>query len=166
LCGVRPAGAHRRRIRCVATHAVQLAKAFGSYVTRVCNAAKVDMVRSLGADRVIDYTHEDFADGTERYDLILDLGGRSSLSRLRRALTPRGTLVIVGGEGGGNLTGMGRQLRALVISPFVRQRLTLLVPKEHHAHLERLTAYIEAGTVTPTVDRTYPLDQAADAMHN
>jgi NADPH:quinone reductase-like Zn-dependent oxidoreductase len=148
----------------VGSYAVQLAKAFGADVTGVCSAAKVDLVRSLGADRVIDYTHDDFADGAERYDLILDLGGSSSLSRLRRALTPRGTLVIVGGEGGGNLTGMGRQLRALVFSPFVRQRLTMLVPKEHHADLERLTAYIEAGTVTPSVDRTYPLDQAADAM--
>ena len=148
----------------VGSYAVQLAKAFGSHVTGVCSTAKIDLVRSLGADRVIDYTHDDFADGTERYDLILDIGGSSSLSRLRRALSPRGTLVIVGGEGGGNLTGMGRQLRALALSPFLRQRLTLLVPKEHYADLERLTAYIEAGTVTPSIDRTYPLDQAADAM--
>jgi NADPH:quinone reductase-like Zn-dependent oxidoreductase len=147
----------------VGSYAVQLAKAFGSHVTGVCSTAKIDLVRSLGADRVIDYTHDDFADGT-RYDLILDIGGSSSLSRLRRALSPRGTLVIVGGEGGGNLTGMGRQLRALALAPFVRQRLTPLVPKEHHADLERLTAYIEAGNVTPIIDRTYPLDQAADAM--
>ena len=148
----------------VGTYAVQLAKALGAHVTGVCSTAKIDLVRSLGADRVIDYTHDDFADGTERYDLILAIGGGSSVSRLRRALSPRGTLVIVGGEGGGNLTGMGRQLRALALSPFVRQRLTLLVPKEHYADLERLTAYIEAGTVTPSIDRTYPLDQAADAM--
>jgi len=148
----------------VGSYAVQLAKAFGSHVTGVSSTAKIDLVRSLGADRVIDYTHDDFADGAEHYDLILDIGGGSSLSRLRRALSPRGTLVIVGGEGGGNLTGMGRQLRAVAISPFVRQRLTLLVPKEHYADLERLTAYIEAGTVTPCVDRTFPLHQAADAM--
>jgi NADPH:quinone reductase-like Zn-dependent oxidoreductase len=148
----------------VGTHAVQLAKASGAHVTGVCSTAKIDLVRALGADRVIDYTQDDFADGTERYDLILDVGGSSPLSRLRRALDPKGTLVIVGGEGGGNLTGMGRQLRALALSPFVRQRLTLLVPKEHYADLERLTAYIEAGTVTPSIDRTYPLDQAADAM--
>lgn len=148
----------------VGTYAVQLAKAFGANVTGVCSTAKVDLVRSLGADRVIDYTHDDFADGTERYDLIVDIGGSSPLSRLRRALAPKGTLVIVGGEGGGTLTGMGRQLRALALSPFVRQRLTLLVPKERHADLERLTEHIEAGTVTPSIDRTYPLDQAADAM--
>ena len=148
----------------VGTYAVQLAKALGADVTGVCSTAKIDLVRSLGADRVIDYTHDDFADGTARYDLILDIGGSSPLSRLRRALSPKGTLVIVGGEGGGKLTGMGRQLRALALSPFVRQRLTLLVPKEHYSDLERLTAYIEAGTVTPSIDRTYPLDQAADAM--
>ena len=148
----------------VGTYAVQLAKALGAHVTGVCSTAKIDLVRSLGADRVIDYTHDDFADGTERYDLILDIGGSSSLSRLRRALSPKGTLVIVGGEGGGTLTGMGRQLRAVALSPFLRQRLTLLVPKEHYADLERLTEYIEAGAVTPSIDRTYPLDQAADAM--
>jgi NADPH:quinone reductase-like Zn-dependent oxidoreductase len=113
---------------------------------------------------VIDYTHDDFADGAERYDLIIDIGGSSPLSRLRRALNPEGTLVIVGGEGGGTLTGMGRQLRAVALSPFLRQRLTLLVPKEHYADLERLTAYIEAGTVTPSIDRTYPLHCAVDAM--
>ena len=148
----------------VGTYAVQLAKVLGADVTGVCSTAKIDLVRSLGADRVIDYTHDDFADGSERYDLILDIGGSSALSRLRRALGPKGTLVIVGGEGGGSLTGMGRQLRAVALSLFVRQRLTLLGPKEHYADLERLTAYIEAGTVTPSIDRTYPLDQAADAM--
>ena len=148
----------------VGTYAVQLAKALGADVTGVCSTAKIDLVRSLGADRVIDYTHDDFADGSERYDLILDIGGSSALSRLRRALGPKGTLVIVGGEGGGSLTGMGRQLRAVALSLFVQQRLTLLGPKEHYADLERLTEYIEAGTVTPSIDRTYPLDQAADAM--
>jgi NADPH:quinone reductase-like Zn-dependent oxidoreductase len=148
----------------VGTYAVQLAKALGAHVTGVCSTAKIDLVRSLGADRVIDYTHDDFADGTERYDLILDIGGSSSLSRLRRALSPKGTLVIVGGEGGGTLTGMGRQLQAVALSPVLRQRLTLLVPKEHYADLEQLTAYIEAGAVTPSIERTYPLDQAAYAM--
>ena len=117
----------------VGTYAVQLAKALGADVTGVCSTAKIDLVRSLGADRVIDYTHDDFADGNERYDLILDIGGSSPLSRLRHALGPKGTLVIVGGEGGGTLTGMGRQLRALALSPFLRQRLTLLGPKEHYA---------------------------------
>ena len=132
---------------------------------RVCSTAKVDLVRSLGADQVIDYTKTDFADGTEHYRLIIDIGGSSPLSRLRRALTHQGTLVIVGGEGGRELTGMGRQLRAVALSPFVSQRLTMLVPKEHYGDLDKLTEPIEAGTVTPSVGCTYPLDQAADAMH-
>jgi NADPH:quinone reductase-like Zn-dependent oxidoreductase len=148
----------------VGTYAVQLAKALGANVTGVCSTAKIGLVRSLGADRVIDYTQNDFADGTERYDLILDIGGSSSLSRLRRALRPKGTLVIVGGEGGGNLTGMGRQLRALALSPFPKQRLTVLAPKERYSDLERLTEFIEAGAITPSIDREYPLEQAAEAM--
>ena len=148
----------------VGSYAVQIAKSFGANVTGVCSTAKIDLVRSLGADQVIDYTQADFADGTEHYDLIIDIGGSSPLSRLRRALTHRGTLVIVGGEGGGKLTGMGRQLRAVALSPFVSQRLTMLIPKEHYADLDKLTELIEAGTVTPSVGCTYPLDQAADAM--
>ena len=110
----------------VGSYAVQLAKAFGAEVTGVASTAKLDLVRSLGADHVIDYTRDDFADGEHRYDLIIDIAGNPTLSRLRRALTPRGTAVIVGGEEGGNLTGgMDRQLRALVLSPFVGQRLTM-----------------------------------------
>ncbi len=104
----------------VGTYAVQLAKALGAKVTAVCSTGKVDLVRSLGADDVIDYTRADFADGRQHYDLILDIGGNSRLSRLRRALTPKGTLVIAGGEGG-KWTGVGRQLRALALSPMVRQ---------------------------------------------
>ena len=112
----------------VGSYAVQLAKALGAEVTGVCSTAKLDLVRSLGADHVIDYTRDDFADGTHRYDLILDIAGNPTLSRLRRALTPTGTAVIVGGEEGGNLTGgMDRQLRALVLSP-VRP------PAADHAH--------------------------------
>jgi NADPH:quinone reductase-like Zn-dependent oxidoreductase len=150
----------------VGTYAVQLAKAFGAQVTGVCSTAKVELVRSLGADQVIDYTRDDFADGVQRYDLILDIGGNSRLSRLRRALAPRGTLVIVGGEGGGKWTGMGRQLRALVLSQFVRQRLTTLVSKEHHRYLEALRPLIEAGRLTPVIDRTYPLADVPDAMRH
>jgi NADPH:quinone reductase-like Zn-dependent oxidoreductase len=149
----------------VGTYAVQLAKAFGAEVTGVCSTAKLDLVRAIGADHVLDYTQEDFADGTQRYDLILDIGGNSRLSRLRRALAPRGTLVIVGGEAGGRWTGgFGRSLRAVGLSLFVRQRLTMLVCKEHHADLERMTELIEAGDVTPTIDRTYSLDEVPDAM--
>ena len=148
----------------VGSYAVQLAKAFGANVTGVCSTAKTDSVLALGASRVIDYTQEDFADGTQRYDLVIDIGGSSPLSRLRRAMAPKGTLVIVGGEEGGKLTGMGRQVRALMLSPFVSQRLTMLVPKENHADLERLAELIEDGAVTPSVDREFPLEQAADAM--
>jgi NADPH:quinone reductase-like Zn-dependent oxidoreductase len=107
----------------VGTFAVQLAKAFGAEVTGVCSTSKLDLVRSLGADHVIDYTVTDFADEPNRYDLILDIGGNASLARIRRALTPRGTLVLVGGENSGNWIGMSRQLRAVALSPFIRQRL-------------------------------------------
>jgi NADPH:quinone reductase-like Zn-dependent oxidoreductase len=151
----------------VGTYAVQIAKASGAEVTGVCSTAKLDLVRSLGADHVIDYTQDDFASEPERYDLILDNGGNSSLSRLRRALASSGTLVIVGGENGGRWTGgFGRQLRAVALSPFVRQRLVMKTPKEHYADLERLARLIEAGEVTPVIERTYPLHQAPDAMRH
>jgi len=151
----------------VGTYAVQIAKASGAKVTGVCSTAKVDLVRSIGADHVIDYTRDDFADGRQRYDLILDIGGNSPLSRLRRALTPTGTLVLVGGEHGDRWTGgMSRQLRAVALSPFVRQRLTMKIPKEHHTDMQRLADLIEAGKLTPTIDKTYPLHQAPEAMRH
>ena len=150
----------------VGSYAVQIAKALGAEVTGVCSTSKLDLVRSLGADHVIDYTKDDFADGEARYDLILDVGGDSALSRLRRALTPKGTLVIVGGEGGGNWIGMGRQLRALALSPFVGQRLTILAPKEHYTFLECLTELIEDDRLVPAVERTYPLNEMPDAMRH
>jgi NADPH:quinone reductase-like Zn-dependent oxidoreductase len=150
----------------VGSYAVQVAKIFGAHVTGVSSRAKTDLVRSLGADHVVDYTAQDFADGTNRYDLIIDTGGNSTLTRLRRALTSRGTLVIVGAENAGKLTGMGRQLRALAISPFVRHRLTMQVPKENFRDLDVLTGMIEAGSVTPSIDRTYPLDDTADAIRH
>jgi NADPH:quinone reductase-like Zn-dependent oxidoreductase len=148
----------------VGSYAVQLAKAFGAEVTGVCGTSKLELVRSLGADHVLDYTKDDFADGAHRYDLILDIAGNSALSRLRRALTPTGTAVIVGGEGGTVTGGIGRSLRAVLLSPFVRQRLTGFVNKERGSDLPRLTELIEAGTVTPSIDRTYPLDRAPEAM--
>ncbi len=149
----------------VGTFAVQLAKAFGADVTGVCSTAKVDLVRSIGADQVIDYTREDFADGRQRYDLILDIGGNRSISHLRRALTPEGILVLVGGEGGGQwLGGMERQVRALAISPFVSQKLRMFVAREHYEELLVLTELIEAGKVMPVIDRTYPLSETADAV--
>jgi NADPH:quinone reductase-like Zn-dependent oxidoreductase len=148
----------------VGTYAVQIAKAFGAEVTGVCSTGKIDLVRSIGADHVIDYTHDDFADSEKRYDLILDIGGNPSLSRLRHALSARGTLVIVGGEDGGRWFGLDRQLRALALSPFVRQRLTTFISKEHYADLERLTELIDDGRLVPVIERTYPLSDVPKAM--
>jgi NADPH:quinone reductase-like Zn-dependent oxidoreductase len=148
----------------VGSFAVQIAKALGAEVTGVCSTGKLDLVRSIGADHVIDYTKDDFAGGEKQYDLILDVGGNSALSRLRRALTAHGTLVIVGGEGGGNWIGMGRQLRALALSPFVGQRLTILGPKEHYTVLERLTELIDNGQLVPVIEQTYPLSDMPNAM--
>ena len=151
----------------VGSFAVQLAKAFGAEVTGVCGTNKLDLVTGLGADHVVDYTREDFADGSHHYDLIIDIAGNSPLSRLRRALTPTGTAVIVGGESKGNLTGgIDRQLRALILTRFVGQRLTGLASKERASDLRILADHIAAGTVTPSIDRTYPLDQVPTAMRH
>jgi NADPH:quinone reductase-like Zn-dependent oxidoreductase len=149
----------------VGTYAVQIAKAFGAHVTGVCSTTKMGIVRSIGADHVIDYTREDFAEGDQRYDVILDIGGNSTLARLRRALAPRGTLVIVGGEGGGRwLGGTDRQIRALVLSPFVSQKLGTFVNKENHEDMLVLKELIESGKVAPVIDRTYPLSQVPEAI--
>ncbi|WP_226925183.1 NAD(P)-dependent alcohol dehydrogenase [Georgenia thermotolerans] len=149
----------------VGSYAVQLAKAAGAEVTGVAGTAKLDLVRALGADHVLDHTREDFADGRHHWDLILDIAGNPSIARLRRALAPAGTAVLTGGEEGGNLTGgMGRQLAALALSPFVRQRLTMFLGLVRAETLERLTALLESGAVVPSVDRTYPLEEAAAAI--
>ncbi|MBE0595384.1 MAG: NAD(P)-dependent alcohol dehydrogenase [Gemmatimonadales bacterium] len=149
----------------VGTFAVQLAKAFGTEVTGVCSTTKVDMVRSIGADHVIDYTRDDVAQAGQRYDVILDTAGNRTLSRLRRALTPRGTLVIVGGDGGDRwIGGTDRQLRALALSPFVRQNLRTFIAMVRREDLQFLKELIEAGRVTPVIDRTYPLRDAAEAV--
>jgi NADPH:quinone reductase-like Zn-dependent oxidoreductase len=151
----------------VGSYAVQLAKAFGAEVTGVCSTAKLGLVRSLGAEHVIDYTEGDFADGVHRYDLILDIAGNPTISRLRRALTPTGTAVLVGGEEGGNLSGgMNRQVRAVALSPFLRQRLTTFIGKQRAGDFERLAELIEAGKVTPSIDRTYALDDAPEAIRH
>ena len=149
----------------VGSYAVQLAKAFGATVTGVASTAKAGLVRSIGADQVIDYTREDFADGRQHYDLILDIGGNSRLSRLRRALTPNGTLVIAGGEGG-KWTGVGRQLRALMLSPVVPQRLTMYISAHRQGDLEALRQQVEAGHVTPVVGKTYPLPEVPEAIRH
>lgn len=149
----------------VGSFAVQLAKAFGAEVTGVASPGKQDFVRSLDADHVLDYTREDFADGSEHYDLILDIAGNPSLARLRRVLAPAGTAVIVGGEGGGDWTGgFGRSLRAPLLSPFVSQRLTMLASKERGSDLERLAEHLTSGAVTPRVDRSFPLERVPEAM--
>jgi NADPH:quinone reductase-like Zn-dependent oxidoreductase len=151
----------------VGSYAVQIAKALGADVTGVASTRKLDLVRSLGADHVVDYTGDDYADGSRHYDLVIDLGGNPSLSRLRRALTRSGTAVITGGEEGGSFSGgMNRQLRALALSPFLRQRLTMFIAKQRSSDLERLSALIETGQVTPSVERTYPLREAADAVRH
>jgi NADPH:quinone reductase-like Zn-dependent oxidoreductase len=149
----------------VGTFAVQIAKAVGAEVTGVCSTTKTDLVRSIGADHAIDYTREDFADGRRPYDVILDCAGNRPLSYLRRALAPQGTLVIVGGEGGGRwLGGMGRSLQALMLSPFVRQKLRFLFSDVRKEDLEFLKELVEGGKVTPVIDRTYPLSAVPEAI--
>jgi NADPH:quinone reductase-like Zn-dependent oxidoreductase len=149
----------------VGSYAVQLAKVLGAEVTGVSSTQKTDLIRSIGADHVIDYTREDFADGRQRYDLILDIGGNSRLARLRRALTPTGTLVIAGGEGA-RWTGIGRQLGALMLSPFVRQRLTMYLSKHRQADLDTLRQLTGTGQVIPQIGRTYPLTGAPEAIRD
>jgi NADPH:quinone reductase-like Zn-dependent oxidoreductase len=151
----------------VGTFAVQIAKAFGADVTGVCSTAKLDAVRALGAARVIDYTHEDFADGTHTYDVIIDTGGNRRLSDLRRALTPAGRLVIIGGETDGRwLGGSDRQLRAKALSPFISQTLGTFISSENAGDLAALKGLIEAGQVAPAVERTYPLADVAAAIRH
>ena len=147
------------------TYAVQLAKAFGAAVTGVCSTSKAELVQAIGADEVIDYTREAFTDGTRQFDLILDTAGRRPLSQLRRALTPQGTLVIVGGEGGDRwLGGFQRQIFAPLRSRFTEQKLLGLMSKERQQDLLTLKDLIEAGKLTPVIDRTYPLSEAPQAI--
>jgi NADPH:quinone reductase-like Zn-dependent oxidoreductase len=151
----------------VGTFAVQIAKAFGAHVTGVCSTSKVDLVRSLGADEVIDYTREDFAESGRRYDAVLDTAGARSVSLLRRAVMPKGALVIVGSEGGGRwFGGFGRNLRAQMLSPFVSQRLGLFASKERGEDLSVLKEFIEAGKVTPVIGATYSLSEVPEAMRH
>jgi NADPH:quinone reductase-like Zn-dependent oxidoreductase len=151
----------------VGTFAVQIAKALGAEVTGVCTTAKVDLVRTMGADHVIDYTHDDITSGEQHYHVILDIGGHRTLTHLRRALTPRGTLVIVGSETGGRwLGGFDRSLRAPVLSLFVGQKLRMLANSENARDLAALTELIETGAVTPAIDCTYPLNETVEAVQH
>jgi NADPH:quinone reductase-like Zn-dependent oxidoreductase len=149
----------------VGTFAVQIAKAFGAYVTGVCSTHNVDMVRSIGADHVIDYTREDFTRGGRGYDLIFQLAGTSSALAFRPALTPKGTLVLSSGDSSGRVIGpLDRILGALVVSPFVSQQFRPFEAKRSMADLAVVTELIEAGKVRPVIDRTYPLSETAAAI--
>ncbi|WP_244246930.1 NAD(P)-dependent alcohol dehydrogenase [Nocardioides euryhalodurans] len=148
----------------VGSYAVQLAASLGADVTGVCSSAKLDHVAALGAHHVIDYSRDDWADGTRRYDLILDIAGNPPVGRLRRALTPRGTAVFVGGESSGVITGMRRQVGGALLSPFIGQRLVLLLARERCTDYERLARLVESGQLMPALDRCYPLERAAYAV--
>jgi NADPH:quinone reductase-like Zn-dependent oxidoreductase len=149
----------------VGVFAVQLAKAFGAQVTGVANTTQLELVRSIGADDVVDYTRQDVTDGSRRWDLILDTAGHRSLSQLRRALTPTGTLVIVGSEGRGRwLGGFDRSLRAPLLSRFVGQRLRMLASKPRQDDLQTLGELMQAGKLMPAIDRTYPLGEVPEAI--
>jgi NADPH:quinone reductase-like Zn-dependent oxidoreductase len=149
----------------VGGYAVQLARAFGAHVTGVASAAKLDYVRSLGAEVALDYARGDITRSGERYDLVVDTGGNRSISTLRKLLAPRGTLVLVGGEGGGRVTGgFGRMLRVAVVSLFVPQKLTGLVSVVRPDDLATLAELLESGTIAPVIDAVYPLAEAATAM--
>lgn len=150
----------------VGSYAVQIARAMGGRVTAVCSGAKADFVRSIGAEKVFDYARDDFAEPGGQFDLIIDAGGGAKLSRLRRALNRRGTLVVGSETGSGFLGGLTRPMRAMLLSPFVSQRLIMLASKERGSDLERLAPYLADGRVVPPVDHVYPLEEAAQALRD
>jgi len=148
----------------VGTFAVQIAKTLGARVTGVCSTRNLEMVRSLGADQVVDYTKEDFTKSGRRYDLIVDTVGNRSLSECRRALTPRGIYVMVGGQSGRWIAPLDRMLSAKVFSWFVSQRMVMIMAHQDKGDLGLLRDLMRAGKVKPVVDRTYPLSQVPEAM--
>ena len=148
----------------VGTFAVQIAKSFGADVTGVCSTRNVDMVRSIGADQVIDYTQEDFARDGRRYDLMLDLVGSRSLSDCRRSLTPQGTYVLVGVSDMGRWLGLARQIKMLSSSPFVRQLVRIFITRHTRDDLIVLRELVESGKVTPVIDRRYQLSEVPEAL--
>jgi NADPH:quinone reductase-like Zn-dependent oxidoreductase len=151
----------------VGTFAVQIAKDYGAEVTGVCSTTKTELVQSIGADRVIDYTRQDIFDGQNRYDLMVDTAGRRPLSQLRRALTPHGTIVIVGGEGGGRwLGGFDREFRGQLLEPIVHQRIRQLTAKVNQDDLMALKDLIEAGKIRPVIDTTFSLKEVPKAIQH
>jgi NADPH:quinone reductase-like Zn-dependent oxidoreductase len=148
----------------VGTFAVQIAKSFGADVVGVCSTRNVDMVRSIGADQVIDYTQEDFTQSGQRYDVMLDLVGSRSLSDCRRALTPQGTYVLVGVSDMGRWLGVSRQIKMLLLSPFVRQRMRVFIVRHNREDLAVLKELVEAGKLTPVIDRRYELSEVREAL--
>ncbi|WP_436758146.1 NAD(P)-dependent alcohol dehydrogenase [Streptosporangium sp. V21-05] len=148
----------------VGTFAVQIARAFGAEVTGVCSARNAELVRSIGADHVVDYTREDFTRGDRRYDLVFDLAGSHSLSDCRRVLNPGGTLVLSSSKGDRWFGPVGRLVGALALSPFVRQNLRPYTAKRSRKNLADLKEMIEAGRITPAIDRTYPLSEVPEAI--
>ncbi|MBX3286883.1 MAG: NAD(P)-dependent alcohol dehydrogenase [Actinobacteria bacterium] len=150
----------------VGTFAVQLAKALGAgRVTAVAGTANAELVRAIGADEVIDHRREHIDARSDRYDLVVDIGGRNPLRRLLRVLAPTGTLVIVGGEGGNRVTGgAGRQLRGLLLSPFVRPRLTAFISREHHESMDALARHLADGSVVPAIGARWDLAQVPAAL--
>jgi NADPH:quinone reductase-like Zn-dependent oxidoreductase len=148
----------------VGTFTVQIAKSFGAEVTGVCSTRNVDMVRSIGADHVIDYTQEDFTRGAQRYDLILDNVENRSLSNCRRALTPSGTLILNSGTGAHGIGLLVRLVKPLVLSPFVRQNLRRYLSVARHEDLVVLKELVESGKLTPVIDKTYPLRETPAAL--
>jgi NADPH:quinone reductase-like Zn-dependent oxidoreductase len=151
----------------VGTFAVQIAKSFGADVSGVCSTRNLDLVRSLGADHVIDYTKEDFTKGDQRYDLILDNVGTQPLSGFRRVLNPNGIFVMIGGGGpndGGLIGPLGRPVKALLLSPFISQKMGMLMAELNKKDLAILGDLMQSGKVTPVIDRTYPLSKIAEAI--
>jgi NADPH:quinone reductase-like Zn-dependent oxidoreductase len=148
----------------VGSFAVQIAKTLGAHVTGVCNTSTIDLVRSIGADEIIDYTREEIVDGTRRFDVILDTAGNREASYLRGALTPKGTLVIAGGEGGGKWLGMGRVMRAKLLSLFVGQKMTNYLARPNAADLDALKQMIELNEVKPAVGASFSLSDVPTAI--
>ena len=149
----------------VGTFAVQIAKSLGAEVTGVCSTRNLELVRSLGADHVVDHTREDFTESGQRWDFAFQLAGTLSPSRFRRVLTPKGTLVVITGESSGRIVGpVARSVQAAALSPFLSQRLSSFTVSPNTKDLDRLRELVEAGTVSPVIDRRHPLADVPEAI--